>query len=100
MKAAKFIVQREGNANNKYLASVPPPLKIHAGNAASGFTNDQCSKTIVWGTMDAEINNVIYMELNSGPKMANGICGKMIIAGTIDSTVLSFTHVSRGLFVS
>ena len=34
--------------------------------------------------MDAEINNVIYMELNSGPKIANSTCGKTIIAGTID----------------
>ena len=34
--------------------------------------------------MDAGINNVIYMELHSGPKMANGTCGKMIVAGTID----------------
>jgi hypothetical protein len=25
--------------------------------------------------MDAGINNVIYMELHSGPKMANGTCG-------------------------
>jgi len=42
--------------------------------------------------MDAEINNVIYMELNSGPKIANSTCGKTIIAGTIDrdSTVHSF----------
>ena len=41
--------------------------------------------------MDAEINNVIYVELNSGPKIANSTCGKTIIAGTIDrdSTVLS-----------
>ena len=65
---------------------------IHVGNAASGpwLTNDQCGKTIVWGTMDAGINNVIYMELHSGPKMANGTSGKTIIAGTIDrdSTVL------------
>jgi hypothetical protein len=40
--------------------------------------------------MDAGINNIIYMELHSGPKMANGTCGKMITAGTIDrgSTVL------------
>jgi len=40
--------------------------------------------------MDAEVNNVICMELNSGPKIANSTCGKMIIAGTIDrdSTVL------------
>ena len=34
--------------------------------------------------MDAEINNIIYMELNSGPKIANSTCGKTIIAGTID----------------
>jgi hypothetical protein len=34
--------------------------------------------------MDAGINNVIYMELYSGPKMANGTCGKTIVAGTID----------------
>jgi len=40
--------------------------------------------------MDAGINNVIYMELNSGPKMANSTCGKTIVVGTIDrgSTVL------------
>jgi len=35
------------------------------------FTYDECGKTIVRGTMDAGINNVIYMELYSGPKMAN-----------------------------
>jgi hypothetical protein len=34
--------------------------------------------------MDAGINNVIYMELHPGPKMANGTFGKMIVAGTID----------------
>ena len=41
--------------------------------------------------MDAEINNVIYMELNSGPKIANSACGKTIDAKTIDrdSTVLN-----------
>jgi hypothetical protein len=44
--------------------------------------------------MDAGINNVIYMELYSGPKMANGICGKTIDTGTIDrgSTVNTHTH--------
>jgi len=59
---------------------------IHAGNAASGlwFTNDQCGKTIVRGTMDAGINDVIYMELHLGPKMVNDTCGKTIVAGTID----------------
>ena len=34
--------------------------------------------------MDAEINNVIYMELNSGPKIANSTCGKTIDVETID----------------
>jgi hypothetical protein len=39
---------------------------------------------IVQGTMDAGINNLIYMELHSRPKMANGTCRKTIIVGTID----------------
>ena len=34
--------------------------------------------------MDAEINNVIYMELNSGRKIANSTCGKTIDVETID----------------
>ena len=34
--------------------------------------------------MDAEINNVIYMELNSGPKIAKSTCGKTIDVETID----------------
>ena len=34
--------------------------------------------------MDAVINNVIYMELNSGPKIANSTCGKTIDVETID----------------
>jgi hypothetical protein len=40
--------------------------------------------------MGAGINNVIYMELHSGPERANGTCRKTIVAGTIDrgSTVL------------
>ena len=94
MRTAKFIVQREGNANNKYFASIFFSQTIHAGNAASGlwFTNDQCGKTIVRGTMDAGINNVIYMELYSGPKMANSTCGKTIVAGTIDQFPL-YSHM-------
>jgi hypothetical protein len=42
------------------------------------------------GTMDAEINNVIYMELYSGPKMAHGKYVNTNVAGSIDrdSTVL------------
>ena len=41
--------------------------------------------------MDAEINNVVYMELISGPKIANSTCGKTIDVETIDrdSTVLT-----------
>ena len=41
--------------------------------------------------MDVEINNVIYMELNSGPKIANSTCGKTIDVETIDrdSTVIT-----------
>ena len=34
--------------------------------------------------MDVEINNVIYMELNSGPKIVNSTCGKTINVETID----------------
>jgi hypothetical protein len=45
--------------------------------------------------MDAGINNVIYMELYSGPKMANDECGKTIDTVTIDrgSTVLYFAQI-------
>ena len=48
--------------------------------------------------MDAEINNVIYMELNSGPKIANSTCGKTIDVETIDrdSTVVdSDTYITN-----
>jgi hypothetical protein len=34
--------------------------------------------------MDAGINNIIDMEIHSGPKMANGTCRKTIVVGTID----------------
>ena len=46
--------------------------------------------------MDAEINNVIYMELNSGPKIANSACGKTIDVETIDrdSTVFATGSIS------
>jgi hypothetical protein len=47
-------------------------------------TSDKCGKTIVQGSMDAEMNNVIYMELYSGPKMAHAKCGKTNVAGSID----------------
>jgi hypothetical protein len=36
------------------------------------------------GTVNAEINNVIYMELYLGPKMAQGKYGKTNVAGSID----------------
>jgi hypothetical protein len=35
----------------------------------TGFTRDKCGKREVGETMDAKINNVLYMELYSGPKM-------------------------------
>jgi hypothetical protein len=34
--------------------------------------------------MDAGINNIIYIELHLGPKMANSTCGKTIVAEMID----------------
>jgi len=43
--------------------------------------------------MDAGINNVIYMELYSGPKMANGRCGKTIDTGTIDRGSTVYTNI-------
>jgi hypothetical protein len=43
--------------------------------------NDKCGKTAVRETVDAEINNVIYMELYSGAKMADR---KTYVAGSID----------------
>jgi hypothetical protein len=48
-------------------------------------------KTIVRGTINAGIKNIIYMGLISGPKIANGKCGKTTDAGTMDrgSTVLT-----------
>jgi hypothetical protein len=42
--------------------------------------------------VDAEINNVIYMELNSGPKMTDGKYRKTYVAGSVDreNTVYGF----------
>jgi hypothetical protein len=34
--------------------------------------------------MDAGINNIIYMELHSGPKVANSTGKKTIVEGTVD----------------
>jgi hypothetical protein len=41
-------------------------------------------QTIVRGTINAGINNIIYMGLISGPKLANGKCGKTTDVGTMD----------------
>jgi hypothetical protein len=51
---------------------------------------DKGGKTIGRETMDAEINNVTYMELYSGPKMAHDKYDKTNAARSIgrDSTVL------------
>jgi hypothetical protein len=56
------------------------------GNAVPGmwFTSDKGGKKIGRGTMDAEINNVIYMELYSGPKMAHDKYEKTNVARSID----------------
>ena len=61
------------------------------------FTYDECGKTIVRGTMDEGINNVIYMELYSGPKMANGRCGKTIDTGTIDRGSTVYVYMPYNL---
>jgi hypothetical protein len=47
--------------------------------------------------MNAEINNVIYMELYSGPKMAHGKYGKTNVARSIDrdSTVTLYMHITN-----
>ena len=44
--------------------------------------------------MHAGINNVVYMELHSGPKTANGTCGKMIVVGTIDRGSTVFPNLN------
>jgi hypothetical protein len=41
-------------------------------------------KTTVRGTMDTEINNIIYMELYSGPEITHGKYGKTNVAGSLD----------------
>jgi hypothetical protein len=52
-------------------------------------------------TMDAGINNVIYMELYLGPKMANDTCRKMSFVGLIDrgSALLFFGGWGSGVCV-
>jgi hypothetical protein len=61
-----------------------PCEKCCVGN---GFTSNKCGET-----MDAEINNVIYMELYSEAKMMDDEYYKMNIARSIDrdSTVYTF----------
>jgi hypothetical protein len=48
------------------------------------------------GMMEAEINNIIKMELYSRPKMAHGKYEKTNVAGSIDrdSTAMDILHVS------
>jgi hypothetical protein len=41
--------------------------------------------------MDADINNVIYVELYSGPKMAHGKYGKTDVVGLTDRDSTVFT---------
>jgi hypothetical protein len=46
--------------------------------------SDKCRKTAVRETVNAEINNVTYMELYSRAKMADGKYRKTYVAGSID----------------
>jgi hypothetical protein len=46
--------------------------------------SDKCGKTAVRETVDAEINNVIYVELYSGAKMADSKYRKTYVAGSVD----------------
>jgi hypothetical protein len=64
--------------------------------------NDKGGKTIGRGTMDAEINNVIYMELYSGPKMAHDKYEKTNVVRSIDrdSTVLITVSTEHSLNIS
>jgi hypothetical protein len=43
--------------------------------------------------MDAGTNNVIYMDLHSGPNMGKGTFGKANIAGTIDWDSTVYKHL-------
>jgi len=43
--------------------------------------------------MDAGKNNVIYMDVYSGPKVANGRCEKTIDTGTIDRGSTAYMYV-------
>jgi hypothetical protein len=47
-------------------------------------SNEPCRKTAVQEAVDAEINNVIYMELYSGAKMTDGKYLKTYVAGSVD----------------
>jgi hypothetical protein len=49
--------------------------------------------------MDAEINNVIYMELYLGPKMAHGKYGKTNIVGSIDRDSTVFILIFQNFWV-
>jgi hypothetical protein len=82
MRAAKFIVQEKVtqiiNTSLQFFF-----FKRSMREMLRGDRDLQTSgKTIVQGTMDVGINTIIYMELNSGPNMANGTCGKTIDRGS------------------
>jgi hypothetical protein len=49
--------------------------------------------------INAGINNIIYMGLISGPKIANGNCGTTTDAGTMDrgSTVFMVYHTNYSM---
>jgi hypothetical protein len=47
--------------------------------------------------MDAEINNVIYMELYSGPKMAHDKYEKTNVAGSIDRDSIVYLFILHSI---
>jgi hypothetical protein len=56
--------------------------------------SDKCGKAAVRETVDGEINNIIYMELYLGARMADGKYRKTYIAGSVDrkNTIITIMH--------
>jgi hypothetical protein len=56
--------------------------------------SDKCGKMAFRETVDAEINNVICMELYSGAKMADGKYRKIYVAGSVDRENTVYIYIS------
>jgi hypothetical protein len=48
-------------------------------------------------TVDVKINNIIYMELYSGAKIANGKYRKTYVTGSVDRENTVFQHTKSSL---